>query len=445
MAKTPAASGGMVPDVSKLGEVRGRLFFLLAAIVVFRIGSYIPVPGIDANQLAALFDQQKGTILDMFNMFSGGALHRFSIFALGVMPYISASIIVQLLTSVVPTLKDLRKEGDSGRRTLTKYTRYSTLALATFQSVAAAYALQKSGVAYSPGFSFIFTAAVSLVTGTMFLMWLGEQITERGIGNGMSMIIFAGIVADMPRALGATAQLVSEGSMNGLQVLIVFFLAVLVTWGVVFVERAQRRIPVHHERRQQGRKLFAAQTQHLPLKLNMSGVIPPIFASSIILFPASMVRFFGEGQTGGFLQQVANALSPGQVLYTVLYALLIIFFCFFYTALVFDSRETAENLKKSGAFIPGVRPGAMTAKYIDQVLTRLTVIGAAYITLVCLVPEFLTTTWNVPFYFGGTSLLITVVVVMDFMAQLQAHLMSHQYEGLMKKANLKSLGPNAQG
>ncbi len=445
MAKTPAAPGGMVPDVSKLGEVRGRLFFLLAAIVVFRIGSYIPVPGIDANQLAALFDQQKGTILDMFNMFSGGALHRFSIFALGVMPYISASIIVQLLTSVLPSLKELRKEGDSGRRTLTKYTRYSTLALATFQSVAAAYALQKSGVAYNPGFSFIFTAAVSLVTGTMFLMWLGEQITERGIGNGMSMIIFAGIVADMPRALGATAQLVSEGSMNGLQVLIVFILAVLVTWGVVFVERAQRRIPVHHARRQQGRKLFAAQTQHLPLKLNMSGVIPPIFASSIILFPASMVRFFGEGQTGGFLQQVANALSPGQVLYTVLYALLIIFFCFFYTALVFDSRETAENLKKSGAFIPGVRPGAMTAKYIDQVLTRLTVIGAAYITLVCLVPEFLTTTWNVPFYFGGTSLLITVVVVMDFMAQLQAHLMSHQYEGLMKKANLKSLGPNAAG
>jgi len=432
----------MVPDVSKLGEVRGRLFFLLAAIVVFRIGSYIPVPGIDSAQLAALFDQQKGTILDMFNMFSGGALHRFSLFALGVMPYISASIIIQLLTAVVPSLKELRKEGEAGRRTITKYTRYSTLALATFQSVAAAYALQQSGVAYSPGFAFIFTAAVSLVTGTMFLMWLGEQITERGIGNGMSMIIFAGIVADMPRALASTAQLVSEGSMNGLQVLIIFALAVIVTWGVVFVERAQRRIPVHHARRQQGRKLFAAQTQHLPLKLNMAGVIPPIFASSIILFPASMVRFFGEGQSG-FLQQIANALSPGQVLYTVLYAFMIIFFCFFYTALVFDSRETAENLKKSGAFIPGVRPGAMTAKYIDQVLTRLTVIGALYITVVCLVPEFLTTTWNVPFYFGGTSLLITVVVVMDFMAQLQAHLMSHQYEGLMKKANLKSLGPNA--
>ncbi|TXH02982.1 MAG: preprotein translocase subunit SecY [Nevskiaceae bacterium] len=445
MAKTPATTGGMVPDITKLGEVRGRLLFLLAAIVVYRIGSYIPVPGMDPAQLAAVFEQQKGTILDMFNMFSGGALKRFSIFALGVMPYISASIIVQLLTSVMPQLKELRKEGESGRRTLTKYTRYSTLALATFQSVGAAYALQKSGVAYNPGIGFIFTAAVSLVTGTMFLMWLGEQITERGVGNGMSMIIFAGIVADMPRALGATAQLVSEGSMNGFQVLIVFALAVLVTWGVVFVERAQRRIPVHHARRQQGRKLFAAQTQHLPLKLNMSGVIPPIFASSIILFPASMVRFFGEGQAGGILQQIANALSPGQVLYTVLYALLIIFFCFFYTALVFDSRETAENLKKSGAFIPGVRPGAMTAKYIDQVLTRLTVIGAVYITLVCLMPEFLTTTWNVPFYFGGTSLLITVVVVMDFMAQLQAHLMSHQYEGLMKKANLKSPGPKTAG
>jgi len=435
----------MVPDIAKLGEVRGRLLFLLGAIVVFRIGSYIPVPGMDPAQLAAVFEQQKGTILDMFNMFSGGALKRFSIFALGVMPYISASIIVQLLTAVMPQLKELRKEGEAGRRTLTKYTRYSTLALATFQSIGAAYALQKSGVAYTPGIAFIFTAAVSLVTGTMFLMWLGEQITERGIGNGMSMIIFAGIVADMPRALGATAQLVSEGSMNGFQVLVVFALAVLVTWGVVFVERAQRRIPVHHARRQQGRKLFAAQTQHLPLKLNMSGVIPPIFASSIILFPASMVRFFGEGQGGGVLQQIANALSPGQVLYTVLYAFLIIFFCFFYTALVFDSRETAENLKKSGAFIPGVRPGVHTARYIDQVLTRLTVIGAVYITLVCLMPEFLTTTWNVPFYFGGTSLLITVVVVMDFMAQLQAHLMSHQYEGLMKKANLKSLGPKGAG
>ena len=441
MAKTPGMpSGSMVPDIAKLGDVRSRLLFLLGAIIVYRIGSYIPVPGINPEQLAALFDQQKGTILDMFNMFSGGSLMRFSIFALGVMPYISASIIVQLLSAVVPQLKELRKEGESGRRTLTKYTRYGTLALATFQSIGAALALEKSGIAYNPGFGFIFTTTISLITGTMFLMWLGEQITERGIGNGMSMLIFAGIVADMPRALGATAQLVSEGSINGFQVIIVFVLAVLVTWGVVFVERAQRRIPIHHARRQQGRKLFAAQTQHLPLKLNMSGVIPPIFASSIILFPASMVQFFGEDGDSGFLQQLSNALSPGQALYTMLYAAMIIFFCFFYTALVFDSRETADNLKKSGAFIPGVRPGAMTAKFIDQVLTRLTVIGAAYITVVCLLPEFLTTAWNVPFYFGGTSLLITVVVVMDFMAQLQAHLMSHQYEGLMKKANLKAGG-----
>ncbi|MGH8461679.1 MAG: preprotein translocase subunit SecY [Stenotrophobium sp.] len=444
MAKTPAAAESMVPDIAKLGEVRGRILFLLGAIAVYRIGSFIPVPGMDPHQLAALFAQQKGTILDMFNMFSGGALARFSIFALGVMPYISASIIVQLLSAVMPQLKELRKEGESGRRTITKYTRYGTLALATFQSVGAAYALEKSNIAYTPGFSFLFTAAVSLITGTMFLMWLGEQMTERGIGNGMSMIIFVGIVANMPRALGATAQLVSEGSMNGFQVIIILILAVLVTWGVVFVERAQRRIPVHHARRQQGRKVFAAQTQHLPLKLNMSGVIPPIFASSIILFPASMVRFFGENG-GGFMQQIANALSPGQALYTVLYAALIIFFCFFYTALVFDSRETADNLKKSGAFVPGVRPGAMTAKYIDQVLTRLTVIGAIYITVVCLVPEILTTTWNVPFYFGGTSLLIVVVVVMDFMAQLQSHLMSHQYEGLLKKANLKSSGAKVPG
>ena len=438
MAKAPGMPGGaMVPDLTKFGEVKNRLLFLLGAIIVYRIGSYIPVPGINPDQLAALFSQQKGTILDMFNMFSGGALKRFSVFALGVMPYISASIIVQLLTAVVPQLKDLRKEGESGRRQLTKYTRYGTLALATFQSIGAAYALQKSGVAYNPGFGFVFTSAVSLITGTMFLMWLGEQITERGIGNGMSMIIFSGIVADLPRAIGATAQLVSEGSLNGFQVILVFTIAALVVWGVVFVERAQRRIPVHHARRQQGRKVFAAQTQHLPLKLNMSGVIPPIFASSIILFPASIARFFGDESAPGILQQISNMLSPGQALYTILYASLIIFFCFFYTALVFDSRDTAENLKKSGAFIPGVRPGAMTAKYIDTVLTRLTVGGAAYVTVVCLMPEFLTTTWNVPFYFGGTSLLITVVVVMDFMAQLQAHLMSHQYEGLMKKANLK--------
>jgi preprotein translocase subunit SecY len=403
------------------------------------------VPGIDPVQLAALFNQSKGTILDMFNMFSGGALQRLSVFALGVMPYISASIIVQLMATVMPQLKELKKEGESGRRQITKYTRYGTLGLAIFQSFGAALALQKSGVAINAGFGFLFVATVSLVTGTMFLMWLGEQITERGVGNGISMIIFAGIVAGFPRALGATAQLVSEGSIGGFTVIAVLGLVAIVTWGVVFFESAQRRIPIHHARRQQGRKIFAAQTQHLPLKLNMSGVIPPIFASSIILFPASLVQFFGnggaEGATG-VLQRVANALSPGQPLYTLLYGLLIVFFCFFYTALVFDSRETADNLKKSGAFIPGVRPGAMTAKYIDTVLTRLTVVGSLYILVICLVPEILRSfVSSIPFYFGGTSLLITVVVVMDFMAQLQAHLTSHQYEGLMKKANLKSLGP----
>jgi len=446
MAKTPGAPGGsMMPDLSKMNEVRNRLFFLLGAIVVFRVGSFIPVPGIDPVQLAALFNQSKGTILDMFNMFSGGALQRLSVFALGVMPYISASIIVQLMATVMPQLKELKKEGESGRRQITKYTRYGTLGLAIFQSFGAALALQKSGVAINAGFGFLFVATVSLVTGTMFLMWLGEQITERGVGNGISMIIFAGIVAGFPRALGATAQLVSEGSIGGFTVIAVLGLVAIVTWGVVFFESAQRRIPIHHARRQQGRKIFAAQTQHLPLKLNMSGVIPPIFASSIILFPASLVQFFGnggaEGATG-VLQRVANALSPGQPLYTLLYGLLIVFFCFFYTALVFDSRETADNLKKSGAFIPGVRPGAMTAKYIDTVLTRLTVVGSLYILVICLVPEILRSfVSSIPFYFGGTSLLITVVVVMDFMAQLQAHLTSHQYEGLMKKANLKSLGP----
>ncbi len=441
MANSLGMGGGMAPDLSKLGDVKARLWFLLGALIVFRIGSYIPAPGIDPFKLAQMFDQSKGTILDMFNMFSGGALKRLSIFALGVMPYISASIIVQLLAAVVPQLKEIRKEGEAGKRRLTKYTRYGTLGLATFQAFGAALALQKSGVAIGGGgFGFLFTATISLVTGTMFLMWLGEQITERGIGNGMSMIIFSGIVADLPRALGSTAQLVTEGSMNGLQLLVVLALAVFVTWGVVFVERAQRRIPIHHARRQQGRRLYAAQTQHLPLKLNMSGVIPPIFASSLILFPASIVRFVGDEGGGGWLQVMANALSPGQPLYTLLYAALIVFFCFFYTALVFDSKDTSENLKKSGAFIPGVRPGQQTAKYIDQVLTRLTIWGALYVTLVCLVPEFLIVTWNVPFSFGGTSLLITVVVVMDFMAQLQAHLMSHQYESVLKKANLKSFG-----
>ena len=429
----------MMPDLSKLGEVRSRLLFLLGALIVYRIGAFIPVPGINPDQLAALFEAQKGTILDVFNMFSGGALERLSLFALGIMPYISASIIMQLMAAVYEPLKQLKKEGEAGRRKITQYTRYGTLGLAGFQSIGAAIALQNAGVAISPGFGFIFTAAVSLTTGAIFLMWLGEQVTERGIGNGISIIIFASIVAGLPSALGGTAQLASEGSIAGWQVAVLFVGAIAVTWFVVFMERAQRRIPVHHARRQQGRKMFAAQTQHLPLKINMSGVIPPIFASSIILFPASMVRFMGQ-DGGGPLQAIANALSPGQPLYVLLYALMIIFFCFFYTALVFDSRETADNLKKSGAFVPGVRPGAQTARYIDTVLTRLTVWGAVYITAVCLLPEFLILYWNVPFYFGGTSLLIIVVVVMDFMAQLQAHLMSHQYDGLMKKANLSAPG-----
>ena len=433
------AAAGMMPDLSKLGEVRSRLLFLLGALIVYRIGAFIPVPGINPDQLAALFEAQKGTILDVFNMFSGGALERLSLFALGIMPYISASIIMQLMAAVYEPLKQLKKEGEAGRRKITQYTRYGTLGLAGFQSIGAAIALQNAGVAIAPGFGFVFTAAVSLTTGAIFLMWLGEQVTERGIGNGISIIIFASIVAGLPSALGGTAQLASEGSIAGWQVAVLFVGAIGVTWFVVFMERAQRRIPVHHARRQQGRKMFAAQTQHLPLKINMSGVIPPIFASSIILFPASMVRFMGQ-DGGGPLQAIANALSPGQPLYVLLYALMIIFFCFFYTALVFDSRETADNLKKSGAFVPGVRPGAQTARYIDTVLTRLTVWGAVYITAVCLLPEFLILYWNVPFYFGGTSLLIIVVVVMDFMAQLQAHLMSHQYDGLMKKANLSAPG-----
>jgi preprotein translocase subunit SecY len=431
-------SGGMMPDLSKLGEVRNRILFLLGALVVYRVGSFIPVPGVDPAKLADLVARQRGTVFDIFNMFSGGAFQRLSIFALGVMPYISASIIVQMLSMTYPPLKELRKEGESGRRQITKYTRYGTLGLAVLQAVLAARALE-SQVALAPGWGFVFPAVIAVVTGTMFLMWLGEQITERGIGNGMSMIIFTGIVARFPSAIGNTAQLVSEGSMAAWLVPVVALVVAGVTAFVVYMERAQRRIPIHHARRQQGRQLYAQQTQHLPLKLNMSGVIPPIFASSLILFPATIVRYFGDAANGGFMQSLANALSPGQPLYTLFYAGLIVFFCFFYTALTFDSRDTSENLKKSGAFIPGVRPGVMTAKYIDQVLTRLTVIGAIYVTAVCLLPEIFIDYWHVPFSFGGTSLMITVVVVMDFMAQLNAHLMSHQYEGLLKKANLKSL------
>tara|TARA_B100001079_G_scaffold14169_2_gene11523 strand:+ start:2801 stop:4144 length:1344 start_codon:yes stop_codon:yes gene_type:complete len=434
-----AAAGG-APNAGNLTEIRQRLLFLLGALVVFRIGSFIPVPGIDPAELAQLFQQQSGTILDVGVMFTGGALKRLSIFALGVMPYISASIIMQLLTATVPTLKDLKKEGESGRRKITQYTRYGTVFLAGFQSIGTGVALWNQGIAQSgvTEFQFIFTTALTLTTGALFLMWLGEQVTERGIGNGISMLIFAAIVSGLPSAIGGTLELVRTGELSFFFVVALFVGALAVLAFVVFVERAQRRIPVHHAQRQRGRRMYAAQTQHLPLKLNMAGVIPPIFASSIILFPATVIRFLGEG--GSVANWVSNAIAPGQPLYVLFYSGMIMFFCFFYTALVFDSRETADNLKKSGAFIPGVRPGKQTADYIDTVLTRLTVAGAVYVTLVCLLPELLILKYNVPFYFGGTSLLIIVVVVMDFMSQLQAHMMSHQYEGLMRKNNLKTGG-----
>ena len=429
----------------KLSELKQRLLFVLMAMVVFRIGTFIPVPGIDPAALAVLFEQQKGTILDMFNMFSGGALGRLSLFALGVMPYISASIIMQLLTAVVPKLEQMKKEGESGRRKITQYTRYGTLGLALFQSIGIAIALQGQtagslALVPAPGPGFVFTAVVSLVTGTMFLMWLGEQVTERGIGNGISLIIFAGIVAGLPSAIGGTLELARIGEISAFLVLILLVLAIGVTGFVVFMERGQRRITVNYAKRQQGRKVYAAQKSHLPLKVNMAGVIPPIFASSIILFPATLASWFGQTEGMGWLKDIATTLSPGQPVYVFMYAMAIIFFCFFYTALQFNPNDTADNLKRSGAFIPGIRPGQNTAKYIDGVMSRLTLIGAIYITAVCLLPEFMIVYWNVPFYFGGTSLLIIVVVVMDFISQIQAHLMSHQYEGLMKKANLKGYG-----
>ena len=440
MATPGSTVAGSLSSLGKVTELRQRLLFVLMALVVYRIGTFIPVPGINPDAMARFFDQQSGTILDMFNMFSGGALERLSIFALGIMPYISASIIMQLMSAVLPTLKELKKEGEAGRRKITQYTRYGTVALATFQAIGVSVALQNQGVAVTTGVGFIFTAAVSLVTGTMFLMWLGEQITERGVGNGISLIIFAGIVAGLPAAVGGTLGLAQTGELSAPLVILLFALAIVVTGFVVFVERGQRRITVNYARRQQGRRLYAAQSSHLPLKLNMAGVIPPIFASSIILFPATLGQWFGRAEGMGWLQNLSTALAPGQPLYVGFYALAIVFFCFFYTAIVFDSRETADNLKRSGAFVPGIRPGDQTARYIDGVMTRLTAVGAIYITAVCLMPEFLILSWNVPFYFGGTSLLIIVVVVMDFMAQVQAHLMSHQYEGLMKKANLKSYG-----
>ncbi len=445
MATKANAISGALGGMGRLTELRQRLLFVVGALLVYRIGTFIPVPGVNPEALAALFDKQQGSILDMFNMFSGGALERASLFALGVMPYISASIIMQLMSAVIPKLEQLKKEGESGRRKITQYTRYGTVALATFQAVGISVALQSQSVGglsivsmQGPGF--VFTAAVSLVTGTMFLMWLGEQITERGIGNGISMIIFSGIVAGLPAAIGGTLELVRTGEMNALTVLTLFILTIAVTAFVVFVERGQRRITVNYAKRQQGRKVFQAQSTHLPLKLNMAGVIPPIFASSIILFPATLGQWFGNTESMRWMLDITSKLSPGEPIYVAAYAAAIVFFCFFYTALVFNSKETADNLKRSGAFIPGIRPGEQTANYIDKVMTRLTMAGAIYITAVCLLPEFLIVGWNVPFYFGGTSLLIIVVVVMDFMAQLQAHMMSHQYEGLMKKANLKAPG-----
>ncbi|UJF22110.1 preprotein translocase subunit SecY [Shewanella sp. OMA3-2] len=421
-----------------LSELKTRLLFVIGAIIVFRAGSFVPIPGIDAAVLAELFAQQKDTILGMFNMFSGGALERASIFALGIMPYISASIIMQLLTVVHPALAELKKEGESGRKKISQYTRYGTLVLGTLQSIGIATGLPNlvPGLVANVGFGFYFVAVVSLVTGTMFLMWLGEQITERGIGNGISILIFAGIVAGLPSAIGSTAEQARQGDLNVLVLLLLAVIVFAVTYFVVFVERGQRRIVVNYAKRQQGRKVFAAQSTHLPLKVNMAGVIPPIFASSIILFPGTLAQWFGQNESMSWLSDFALAVSPGQPLYSLLYATAIIFFCFFYTALVFNPRETADNLKKSGAFIPGIRPGEQTSRYIDKVMTRLTLAGALYITFICLIPEFMLIAWKVQFYFGGTSLLIIVVVIMDFMAQVQTHMMSHQYESVMKKANL---------
>ncbi len=434
--------GASLPSMGKMTELRRRIFFVIGAILVYRIGTFIPVPGIDPVALAALFDQQRGSILDMFNMFSGGALERVAIFALGIMPYISASIIMQLLTAVHPKLEQLKKEGESGRKKISQYTRYGTVVLATFQAIGISIALESqsyggSPLVIDPGLAFRFITVMTLVSGTIFLMWLGEQVTERGIGNGISIIIFAGIVAGLPSAIGGTLELSSTGEMSALLVIFLFALALCVTGFVVFVERGQRRITVNYAKRQQGRKVYGGHTSHLPLKVNMAGVIPPIFASSIILFPATIAGWFGTSSGMEWLQDVATLMSPGQPVYVLAYATAIIFFCFFYTALVFNPKDTADNLKRSGAFIPGIRPGVQTTRYIDTIMTRLTTIGAIYITLVCLLPEFLIVYWNVPFYFGGTSLLIIVVVVMDFIAQVQSHLMSHQYEGLMKKANLK--------
>ena len=427
---------------SNLSELKTRLLFVLGAILVFRAGSFVPIPGIDAAVLADLFQQQKGTIIEMFNMFSGGALERASIFALGIMPYISASIIIQLMTVVHPPLAELKKEGESGRRKINQYTRYGTLILGTFQAIGIATGLptMMPGLVENAGLSFYVTAVVSLVTGTMFLMWLGEQITERGIGNGISIIIFVGIIAGLPQAIGQTAEQARQGEIHLLVLFALILIVFATTAFVVFIERGQRRIVVNYAKRQQGRKVFAAQSTHLPLKLNMAGVIPAIFASSVILFPGTIAQWFGQTEGLSWLSDVSLALQPGQPLHMMLYAAAIIFFCFFYTALTFNPRETADNLKKSGAFIPGIRPGEQTSRYIDKVMTRLTLAGALYITFICLIPEFMMVAMNTQFYFGGTSLLIIVVVIMDFMAQVQTHLMSNQYDSVLKKANLKDYG-----
>ena len=453
MAKgSPQNPGDIAQAASKLADLKSRFLFLIGALIVFRAGTYIPVPGVDPVALADFFEQQAGNLLGMVNLFSGGALSRFGIFAMGIMPYISSSIIMQMASHIVPSLQQLRKEGEQGRRAIIKYTRYGTVVLASFQSIAAASWLQnQAGLVVNPGTSFLITAMITLVTGTVFLMWLGEQITERGIGNGISMIILAGIVAGLPAAIAGTAELVRNGEMSPATAILMLVGAVAAIVFVVYMERAQRRIPVNYARRQQGRKMYQAQSTHLPFKINMSGVIPPIFASSLLMFPATIAQFFG-GAAGGdpsftqrMLQTIGANLGPGQPIYVLLYAALIIFFCFFYTALMFNSKDTADNLKKSGAFVPGIRPGVQTAEYIDKVLTRLTFWGAIYIAGVCLLPEFVRMFYpSMPFSFGGTSLLILVVVTMDFMSQMQAHAMSQQYEGMMQKANLRNYGKGGQ-
>ena len=426
----------------KYGDLKKRLLFLLGALVVYRIGAHIPVPGIDPNALADLFRTQQGGILGLFNMFSGGALSRFTIFALGIMPYISASIIMQLMTAVSPQLEALKKEGQAGQRKITQYTRYGTVVLALFQATGISIALEsQANLVTDPGLMFRFTTVTTLVTGTMFLMWLGEQITERGLGNGISIIIFAGIAAGLPRSIAGLFELVRTGGMSPLTAILIVVSVVLVTWFVCFVERGQRKILVNYAKRQVGaRTVVGGQSSHLPFKLNMAGVIPPIFASSIILFPATLANWFGSHESTAWLKDIAATLSPGQPIYVMLYAAAIVFFCFFYTALQYNPKETADNLKKSGAFVPGIRPGEQTARYLERILLRLTLVGAIYVTVICLLPEFLILRWNVPFYFGGTSLLIIVVVTMDFMAQVQAYLMTHQYESLLKKANFKGAG-----